>query len=99
MISGVATEMTASQKMRSTIGPIDPYQELLCAQLPVGPAGRRSVARRFWVRIRRPWLDLLIARGTNPEGSPALALRAHQLTSPKMRDSLTSSIDGILRLI
>ena len=85
--------------MRSTIGPIDPYQELVCAWLPVGAAGRRSVARRFWVRIRRSWLDLLIARGTNPQASPALALRAHQLTSPKMRDRLTSSIDAILRSI
>jgi hypothetical protein len=51
------------------------------------------------VCIRRRWLDVLIARGTNLEASPALALRAHQLTSSKMRDRLISSIDGILRSI
>src|SRR2546423_10873742 len=85
--------------MRSTLGSPDPYEQPLCARLPVRPAGERSVVRRFWVRIRRRWLDLLIARGTNLEASPALVLRAHQLTSPKIRDRLTSSVDGILRSV
>src|SRR5438270_200814 len=85
--------------MRRTVGSPDPYEGPLGAGLPVRPAGGRSGVLRFWVRIRRSWLDVLIAHGTNPEASPALALRAHQLTSSKMRDKLTRSIDGILRSI
>jgi hypothetical protein len=81
------------------MGSPDPYDRPLCAGLPVRPAGGRSVVLRFWVRLRRRWLDVLLARGTNPEASTALALRAHQLTSSRMRDRLSSSIDGILRSI
>src|SRR5947209_4564272 len=85
--------------MRRTVGSPDPCDGPLCAGLPVRPAGGRSVVLRFLVCIRRRWLDVLIARGTNPEASPALTLRAHQLTSSKMRDRLTSSIDRLLRSI
>jgi hypothetical protein len=49
------------------------------------------------VHLRRRWLDFLIARGISPEASPALAMRAHQLTSRTTRDRLTDCINKILR--
>ncbi len=46
--------------------------------------------------VRHRWLDLLIARGVSPGTSPALTLRARQLTSRPIRERLAISIATVL---
>lgn len=81
--------------MRPKSRPLDPYEQLLRGPLPVYSVGP---ARwwRFWVSVRHRWLDLLIARGVTPGTSPALTLRARQLTSRPIRERLAISIATVL---
>jgi hypothetical protein len=53
--------------------------------------------RRLWVRVRRRWLDFLIARGADPVRSATLQLRVRQLTDPRMREALCRRLEGVLR--
>lgn len=51
---------------------------------------------RAWVRCRRGWIDNQLARGAPADGTPALALRAHQLTSLRERRAIAAGLDAIL---
>jgi hypothetical protein len=55
---------------RFRVGSQDPYEQLLGGRLPVYPVGPGCRRWRLWVRIRRKWLDFLIARGVSPGTSP-----------------------------
>jgi hypothetical protein len=79
------------------VGSLDPYEELLDGPLSAYPAGAGAAVWTLWVRIRRQWLDFLIARGSSPGTSSALTLRARQLTSRATRTRLTDRINEILR--
>jgi hypothetical protein len=60
--------------------------------------GRRRVSlQKFCVRLRRRWLDFLIAYGADPADSRTLALRVNQLTDRKMREKLGKRIERVLR--
>jgi hypothetical protein len=63
----------------------------------VANVARRAPLRRLWVRLRRDWLDFLIARGADPLGSPTLQLRIRQLTDRRMRERLRRRIESALR--
>ncbi len=63
----------------------------------VAVAPRARLRDRALVRLESHRLDETLAAGTPPEGSPALALRARQLTALSHRRSMAEAIDAIIR--
>jgi hypothetical protein len=63
-----------------------------------GPSirGPRGLLVRARTRLRRPWLDREIARGTERPASPALALREAQLVSSRERTRLARRLEQVL---
>ena len=55
----------------------------------------------LWARLTARWhprrLDRALASGVPPEASTALALRAHELTELKRRESIADSIRRVIR--
>src|ERR1700749_2491083 len=60
-------------------------------------ASRPRVRDRLVVRLRTRRLDRALARGTSPETSAALALRAQHLTEPEQRGSIARDLRRIIR--
>jgi hypothetical protein len=60
-------------------------------------ATRPRLRDRLAARWRSGALDRALARGTPPEASRALALRAQHLTEPEQRRSIAQGLRGILR--
>ncbi len=60
-------------------------------------AERPSVRARLTARWRPRRLDRALAAGTPPEASPALALRARELTEFERRQSIARSLRRVLR--
>jgi hypothetical protein len=58
-------------------------------------ASRPRVRDRLVVRLRPRRLDRALARGTSPEASAPLALRAQQLTEPEQRGSIARELRRI----
>jgi hypothetical protein len=80
--------------MRSTLP--DPHEQLVLAR-PIEIVGRRrALLHRFWVRLRRRWLDFLIAHGADPLDSLTLQLRVHQLTDRRVREKLGRRIERVV---
>ena len=63
----------------------------------VAVAPRARLRDRALVRLESHRLDETLAAGTPPESSPALALRARQLTALAHRRSMAEAIDAIIR--
>ncbi len=63
----------------------------------VAVAPRPRLRDRALVRLESHRLDETLAAGTPPEDSPALALRARQLTALSHRRSMAEAIDVIIR--
>src|SRR5262245_8113061 len=60
------------------------------------PGPRRHPLLALSVLLRRRSLDADLAAGIDPDSSPALALRAAQLTAASERRSLARSLEGLL---
>jgi hypothetical protein len=60
-------------------------------------ASRPRLRDRLVVRLRPRRLDRALARGTSPEASAALALRAQHLTEPEERGSIARGLRQIIR--
>jgi len=58
--------------------------------------GPRGFLVRARTRLRRPWLDREIARGTERTANPALALREAQLVSSRERTRLARRLEQVL---
>ena len=57
---------------------------------------RPGLAVRIHVSTHRLSLDQELARGDSPLGSPALALRARQLVSPRTRERLAAALERLV---
>ena len=60
-------------------------------------ARRTRLRDRLVARLRRRRLDRVLADGTPPEASAALALRAQRLTEPDQRSSMAGALRRIIR--
>jgi hypothetical protein len=63
----------------------------------VGPPRIPRIRDRLVVRLRPRRLDRALARGTSPEASAPLALRAQRLTEPEQRGSIARELRRIVR--
>jgi hypothetical protein len=61
-----------------------------------GPDRRRRPLLALIVLLRRRWLDAQLASGVDPDSSPALALRARQLTASSERAMLSASLESLI---
>jgi hypothetical protein len=60
-------------------------------------ARRVRLRDRLVARLRTDRLDAELAEGAQPDASPALALRAHELIGPSMRRGLARQIRRLVR--
>lgn len=77
----------------STI-PLAALESLIASDETAFPAG--TPWQRLRVLTRRHSLERRLAAGDDPAASGALALRARQLTTRRLRDRIGRSIDGVL---
>jgi hypothetical protein len=59
-------------------------------------SGSAPTTLRLRVFLARPWLDRRIAAGADPATTPALELRARQLTSARARQRLARELRGLV---
>ena len=60
-------------------------------RLPTWPIARR-LGVHLWTFLAGPALDAELAKGVRPSASPALSLRARQITRPKARRKLAQAL-------
>jgi hypothetical protein len=63
------------------------------------PLVRDSLLHRARAKLWHRWLDQRIAQGDDPAGSAALATRARQLTSRRMRGKLVAAIEDLVATV
>src|SRR5262249_22899190 len=88
--SGTLESRCAGKSGRRRVGL--PVKSTQTDRTPSRPQGLRLMFATLWTRLAGPYLDQELAEGANPPRNLELSVRAHQITTPKARQTVARAL-------